>query len=95
MAEFVRLCDEAISRAKELKRSSAEAGDAARASLADRAISILQMERDAAVEGRIGGRSQGFGFGPSRFVSDNDWGPRGQALVEAVYSLQDHWSRNT
>jgi hypothetical protein len=95
MAEFVRLCDEAIRRAQELKRSSAEAGDQARVALADRAISILQMERNAAQEGRIGGRSQGFGFGPTRFVSDNDWGPRGQALVEAVYRLQDHWSHNT
>jgi hypothetical protein len=95
MAEFVRLCDEAIARARKLRDDARSAGDDRQATLADRAVTILELERDAAVDGRIPGRSDGFGFGPTRFVSDNDWGPHGEDFVRAVYALQDHWARNT
>jgi hypothetical protein len=95
MAEFVRLCDQAIDRARDLLEVARSSGDERRAALADRAITVLALERDAAVAGRIPGRSDGFGFGPTRFVSDNDWGPHGEDFVRAVYALQDHWARNT
>jgi hypothetical protein len=95
MAEFVRLCDRAIEQARTLRDDATTGGDERRAALANRAITVLELERDAAVEGRVARRSDGFGFGPTRFVSDNDWGPQGEDFVRSVYALQEHWARNT
>ena len=95
MDEFIRLCDQAIERARELRDASRSAGDQRRAELADRAMALLDQEREAAREGRIPPRSDGFGFGPTRFVSDNEWGPEGEDFVRAVYALQDRWARQT
>jgi hypothetical protein len=94
-AEYLRLCDDAIRAAKDLRARYEEAGDDEGAELARRAVEVLGNERAAAAEGRGARRSEGVGFAPTRFVSDYEWGDEGKRFVDAVYAMQDYWAAHT
>ena len=93
VAGFVRLADEAIAEARALEARHAEAGDHGAAEQAALAVQILEAERHAALDGRLPRRSEGFGFGPTRFIGEYEWGAEGKRLVDAVYAMQRHWEK--
>jgi hypothetical protein len=93
-AQYLRLCDAAVDAADALRARYAAVGDRRGVELADRAADLLRAERAGAAEHGVPSRHHGFGFAAGRVVSEHDWGPGGEALLDAVEAMGDYWYRH-
>lgn len=92
--EYLRLCDRAIEAAEALQRHHEARGDQRGAELAARAVWLLQAEQAGAAEHGVPSRDHGYGYNTSRFISEYEWGPEGEELVDAVRAMADFWRRH-
>lgn len=89
-AEYVALCNNAIHEAIKLAERYREAGNDGMVRMAGTAQHVLEVERDQAVNNEVPA-SERFGFGPGRFAGDTDWGPEGDAMLDAIREMQLYW----
>jgi hypothetical protein len=91
-AELVRLLDLALKEAKALQaRYEREGKDP---EFARRAVVVLENEKADAQAGRVGSYDEGYGFAPTRFLGEYDWGPEAKAMIDAAYAAQEYWAEN-
>lgn len=91
-AGFIALCDAAIAEARKLKAGYEAAGDR-RAGMAERAEQLIAGRRSDALAGTLHLPSSGTALGFSRFIGDVEWGPEGEALLDAAYAAERYWKQ--
>jgi hypothetical protein len=91
-AELVRLLDLALKEAKALQARYER--DGKDPELARRAVVVLENEKADAQVGRVGSYDEGYGFAPTRFLGEYDWGPEAKAMIDAAYAAQEYWAEN-
>jgi hypothetical protein len=91
--ELVRLLEVALKEAKALQaRYEREGKDP---ELARRAVRVFESEKADAQGGRVGSYNEGYGFAPTRFLGEYDWGPEAKAMIDAAYAAQEYWAENS
>ncbi len=93
-AGFVDLCDEVIHEARRLAEVYRAKGDDRTLKRAHKMVDFLEHRRQAALDGTMLRPSDGPAFGITRFASEYDWGPEGNAMLDRLYDLEDYWVEN-
>ena len=91
---YLELCDRAIEEAEQLAARRRAAADDVGERQAHKASEVIAGHRAAAVDRGVPSRRDGFGFSPTGFVSEREWGDDGRSFVDAVYAMHDYWRRN-